>query len=183
MSSEIVKKGRKVSNMLVPTLVMAGIALILLACAYYRKDDSHLVGLQAGWRMMLSTAPMLVFAFLIAGLVPALLPPSIVQKWIGAESGLRGILIGTIAGGFSPGGPYVSLPLAVGLVKAGAGVGVMVAYLTGWSLLAFARIPMEVGILGWRFTLVRLACTCVFPPLAGLIANAIFSKVDISTGV
>lgn len=176
-------KKRRVSNMLVPTLMMAGIAIILFVYAFCRNDGSHAVGLQAGWRMLLTTAPLLIFAFLIAGLVPALLPPTVIQKWIGAESGIRGILIGTIAGGISPGGPYVSLPLAIGLVKAGAGVGVMVAYLTGWSLLAFARIPMEVGILGWRLTLVRLACTFIFPPIAGLIANAFFSKVDISSGM
>ncbi len=176
-------KNRRVSNMLVPTLLMAGIAIILFVYAFNRSDGSHVIGLQAGWKMLLTTAPLLIFAFLVAGLVPAMLPPQIVQKWIGSESGFRGILIGTLAGGISPGGPYVCLPLAIGLVKAGAGVGVMVAYLTGWSLLAFARIPMEVGILGWRLTLVRLACTFIFPPIAGLIANAFFSKVDISSGL
>jgi uncharacterized membrane protein YraQ (UPF0718 family) len=162
---------------------MAGFALLLLALAYSKGGDAYVIGLKAGWKLMYQTAPLLVFAFLIAGLVPALLPPAIIQKWVGAESGFRGILVGSLAGGLSPGGPYVSLPLAVGLVRAGAGVGVMVAYLTGWSLIAVARIPMEIGILGWRFTLIRLACTILFAPIAGLLANMFFGKVDISTGL
>jgi hypothetical protein len=50
----------------------------------------------------------------------------------------------------------------------------MVAFLTGWSLVAVSRLPMEVGILGWKFTLIRIASTFFFPPIAGLIAQAFF---------
>lgn len=95
-------------------------------------------------------------------------------RWVGAEAGVKGILIGTVAGGLTPGGPYVSLPLVAGLLRSGAGVGTVVAYLTAWSLWAVARLPMEEGLLGWRFTGVRLACTFFFPPIAGLLAHAAF---------
>jgi uncharacterized membrane protein YraQ (UPF0718 family) len=97
------------------------------------------------------------------------------SKWIGEESGLRGILIGTVAGGITPGGPYVSLPLAAGFLRAGAGIGTMVAFITAWSLWAVARLPMEIGIMGWKFTLVRFACTFFFPPIAGFLAQMFFS--------
>jgi uncharacterized membrane protein YraQ (UPF0718 family) len=122
------------------------------------------------------TLPLLLLAFLVAGLVQALIPRELLARWIGESSGLRGILIGTVAGGLMPGGPYVNLPVAAVLVRAGAGVGTMVAFLTGWSLWAVARLPMEVGILGWRLTLARLACTFFFPPIAGLIAHALFGE-------
>jgi uncharacterized membrane protein YraQ (UPF0718 family) len=97
------------------------------------------------------------------------------SRWVGQESGLRGILIGTLAGGIAPGGPYVSLPLAAGLLRSGASIGTMVAFLTGWSLWAVSRLPMEVGILGWKLTFIRLACTFFFPPIAGIIAQLLFS--------
>ena len=53
----------------------------------------------------------------------------------------------------------------------GKAAGVMVAYLTGWSLWGINRIPMEVGILGWRLTLIRLASCLVLPPVAGYTAK------------
>jgi len=170
------------SQMLVPTLLMAVIAAALFIFAYCKGDGSHMIALKTGTKLLLDTAPLLIFAFLIAGLVPVLLPPPLVQKWIGAESGIRGIFMGTLAGAISPGGPYVSLPLALGLLRAGAGVGAMVAYLTAWSLIAFARLPMEIGILGWKLTLIRLACTFFFAPIAGLLATLFFGKVNISVG-
>ena len=66
----------------------------------------------------------------------------------------------------------IARPMAL---RAGSGVGTMVAYLTGWSLWAITRLPMEVGILGWRLTAIRLASTFFFPPVAGFIAHLLFS--------
>ena len=95
---------------------------------------------------------------------------------MGTESGMRGILIGSVAGGLCPGGPFVSLPIAAGLLRSGASTGTMVAFITGWSIWAVSRLPMEVGILGWKFTLVRVVSTAFFPILAGLIAQVFFES-------
>jgi uncharacterized membrane protein YraQ (UPF0718 family) len=163
--------------MLIPTIIMAILAIILLAIGYSRGEGQHIQGLNFGMKMIVEIIPLLLFAFIVAGMVQVLLPQELLSKWIGEESGFRGILIGTVAGGLTPGGPYVSLPVVAGLLKAGAGVGTLVAFLTAWSLWAVARLPMEIGILGWRFTLVRLACTFFFPPIAGILAQFIFSGV------
>jgi uncharacterized membrane protein YraQ (UPF0718 family) len=165
--------------MLVPTLIMGIIALIFLAAGYVGGENKHLMGLKAAAKMTIELIPLLVFAFIIAGMVQVMIPKELISKWVGAESGLKGVLIGTVAGGFTPGGPYVSLPVVAGLLKAGAGLGTMVAYLTSWSLWAVARLPMEFGMLGWKFTLVRLACTFFFPPIAGFIAQFFFSHIKI----
>ena len=101
------------------------------------------------------------------------------SKWVGTESGFRGILIGTAIGSVMPGGPYVCLPIAAGLLRMGASAGTMVALLTSWSLWAVSRLPMEIGIMGWQFTLIRLACTFFFPPIAGLLANLFFARVSV----
>ena len=87
--------------------------------------------------------------------------------------------MGTAAGGLTPGGPFVSLPVAAGLFKSGAGIGTMVAFLTSWSLIALSRIPLEVGILGWKLTLVRLVCTFFFAPISGIIAQFFFRNVKL----
>ena len=161
--------------MLIPTIVMGALAAILLFMGYYRGEGQHISGMKSALSMTIEILPLLVFAFIVAGMVQVLLPRELLAKWVGAESGMRGIFIGTVAGAFVTGGPYVSLPVAAGLLRSGASVGTMVAFLTGWSLWAVSRLPMEVGILGWRFTLIRIASTFFFPPIAGLIAQAFFA--------
>ena len=161
--------------MLIPTIVMAIFAIILLFIGYSKGEGQHIVGLKSALKMTTQILPLLIFAFIMAGMIQVLLPRELLSKWIGEGAGMRGIFIGTIAGGITPGGPYVSLPLAAGFLRAGAGVGTMVAFITAWSLWAVSRLPMEIGILGWKFTVIRLACTFFFPPIAGFLAQAFFS--------
>jgi len=168
-------KKRKGSEMLIPTLIMGIIAFILLLLAYYRGQGQHIAGIRIALNIMIEILPLLILSFIVAGMIEVLIPKEIISKWIGEGSGIRGILIGTVAGSLTPGGPYVSLPVATGLLRSGASVGTIVAFLTGWSLWAVSRLPMEVGILGWRFTLIRIASTFFFPPIAGFIAQ-MFSR-------
>jgi len=170
-------KKRRDFKMLFPTITMGLIAGILIVIGYLKGEGQHIIGLRTAGNMTIQILPLLVCAFTVAGMAQVLIPHDILAKWVGVESGIRGIMIGTIAGGLSPGGPYVSLPIVAGLLRAGAGVGTMVAFLTGWSLWAVSRLPMEVGILGWKFTLIRLACTFFFPPVAGILADRFFSKL------
>ena len=173
-------KNRGFSQMLIPTIIMAVAAIALLFIGFQKGGGEHILGLKSAGGLLMQILPLLVFAFIVAGMVQTLVPTEMISKWIGTESGFRGILIGTVVGGFMPGGPYVSLPIAAGLLRVGASVGTMVALLTGWSLLAFTRLPLEVGIMGWQFTLIRLACTFIFPPIAGLIANTFFSHISVA---
>jgi len=159
--------------MLLPTVLMGLVAVCLVVLAWSKGEGKHIEGMRSGLDLMVGIVPLLFFAFVVAGMIQVLLPSELLAKWVGTESGIRGILVGTVAGGLSPGGPYVSLPIVAGLLRSGAGVGTMVAFLTGWSLWAVARLPMEVGILGWKFTLVRVASTFFFPPIAGLIAQGL----------
>ena len=163
--------------MLIPTIIMGVIALALLIIGYYKGGGEHIIGLKLGGSLLLQILPLLIFALIIAGMIQVLVPTELVSKWVGEESGIRGVFIGTVVGGLMPGGPFVSLPIAAGLLRVGASLGTMVAFMVAWSLWAVSRMPLDIAILGWQFTLIRLACTFFFPPIAGLLANALFPNV------
>jgi len=172
-------KNRRFSQMLIPTIIMGVIAVALLILAYQKGGGEHILGLKMAGNLLLQVVPILIFAFIVAGMIQVLIPSEMLSRWIGAGSGFRGLLIGTVIGGLAPGGPYVNLPIVAALLRTGASIGTMVAFLTGWSLWAIARLPLEFGLLGWKFTLIRLACTFFFPPIAGFMANKLFSGVTL----
>jgi len=172
-------KKRSIRPMLIPTMIMGIIAITLVLLAFSRGEGEHLIGLRLSLNMIVQILPLLFFAFIVAGMIQVLIPQELISKWVGSESGTRGIIIGAVAGGLSPGGPYVSLPIVAGLLRSGASIGTMVAFLTGWSLWAVARLPMDVGILGWKFTAIRLGITSLFPIIAGILAQALFANVKL----
>ncbi len=94
--------------MLVPTIVMGVFAVTLLVIGYSKGEGQHISGVKSALSMTGEILPRLIFAFIVAGMVQVLLPRELLAKWVGEESGIRGLLIGTVAGGLSPGGPYVS---------------------------------------------------------------------------
>ncbi len=108
-----------------------------------------------------------------------LIPKAIISKWLGQEAGFKGILIGSATGAFLPGGPFVTLPIVMGFVKVGTSIPVAVAMITGWALFSIARFPMEVGILGPRLALIRLASVVLLAPAAGLMASFIMRVLKI----
>ncbi len=159
------------------TVVMVAIAITLLVVAYLQGNNLHVLGLKKCGEMLVRVFPLLIAAFVIAGMVQVLVPREFIVKWLGPEAGLKGIALGALAGGLTPGGPVINFPIVASIYKSGAGIGTVVAYVTAWSLVSVVRFPLEVSLISPKFAFIRLACTFFFPPIAGLIAHAVFSKV------
>ncbi len=158
------------------TIATGVIFAVLVGFALWRGGGSLQKGLAFGGKTFLGTLALLIFAFGIAGLVHVLVPKEFIVKWLGAGSGIKGIMIATVAGGLTPGGPYVSFPIVASLYKSGASVGTVVAFVTAWSVWAIGRFPLEMGLVGPKLAIARFLSTLIVPPLAGLFAQAVFGR-------
>jgi uncharacterized membrane protein YraQ (UPF0718 family) len=167
-------KGMNVNNIL-----LAVIAFILLIVAYLQDKGVCLSGLRIGGKMFIDVLPLLVAAFIIAGLVQVLLPKEIISRWLSDRVGFKGILIACLAGAVTPGGPYVSFPIAFSLYKSGAGIGCVIAYLAAWKMWIITGIPFELAFLGPRITLLLRVSLFVFPPIIGFIAWRLSSWIKL----
>ena len=155
-------------------VILLAMALGLIWAAW-RKDPGLLPkGLNASWKMFVGLLPLLILAFLLAGLIQVAIPPEVIQTWLGEESGIRGILLGTLVGALITGGPYISFPIIAAVFHSGAGIGTTVALITGWAMLGLGQLPFEATFLGPRFMLIRLLTVCLVPILAGCLAGLLF---------
>lgn len=116
-----------------------------------------------------------IFAGLVgAGFLAALLPQDMVASAFGADAGLTGVLLGTVFGALSPGGPFVALAIGAAALKAGAGSGALIAYVTSWSLFALTRtLSYELPMMGAGFTRLRFLLSLPVPIVLGLLAHGI----------
>lgn len=112
----------------------------------------------------------LLLGFIVAGLITVLMPSDVIGRYLGAESGIAGLVIATVAGILTPGGPYIQFPIVAALFRSGAGPGPLAAYLTAWSLIPLNRtLVWEIPFLGAPFALVRLLVSVALPLLIGLL--------------
>lgn len=162
------------------TPIYIAIIVLALAVVSYRQGGAALAadGAINGMKVLLSVVPLLLAAFMVAGLTQVLVSREFVTHWLGSASGWRGIALGCLAGALIPGGPYAYYPIAVVIFQAGAGIGVMVAFVTAKNLWSVSRLPLEFALLGPRLTLIRVASTLVVPPLLGWLAEKLFGRYE-----
>ena len=158
-------------------LLLGLVTLVLVAIAWWTGGfNLALAGLSDGVMTLLLVTPLLIAAFLIAGLVQTLVGAELVERWLGSSSGWRGILLACVGGALIPGGPYAYYPIAAALLQAGAGLGVLVAFITAKNLWTISRLPLEVALLGPNITWMRYVITLIIPPLLGFLAEALFGR-------
>jgi uncharacterized membrane protein YraQ (UPF0718 family) len=157
-------------------VVMGGLTLLLMILAYMKGPDLPLRGLQTSWTLLQDVWLPLLLGFLLAGFFDVLVSREFLVKWMGEQSGAKGILIGWLIGLAMPGGPYVVFPIAASLFSQGVGVGPLVTFITAKSLLSPTRLfSWEAPFLGWPFAAARAIPSLLLPPLVGLIGQRLFT--------
>src|SRR5262249_15058651 len=98
-----------------------------------------------------------------AGFVAEALPNQWIAPWLGPESGLLGIVIATLGGALTPGGPVVGFSIGAAALKSGAGAPQGIADSTARGLYAIHRLVIwGVPMMPARIGLLR---ALVSPPL------------------
>jgi uncharacterized membrane protein YraQ (UPF0718 family) len=156
-------------------LVLVAVLAALCALAWWRGGEALVLrGFSGGASLLLRFGLVIVISFLAAGFIEALVPQGWISQQLGAEAGARGIWIAAGIGMMTPAGPFVSMPVAAVMLRAGAGAGPVVAFLTAWSLLSVHRfIAWELPILGFSFAATRYALSFLLPLIAGFAARAL----------
>ena len=147
-------------------VVLSGIALL--------RGGTPLLGeaLGGGTKLFVRFGAVILLSFLVAGLAEALLPREWVSSALGEDSGWRGLFLASVAGAITPAGPFVSMPIAAGLLRSGAAPAAVITFLSSWSLLAIHRLfAWEVPILGASFAFTRWALCLLLPVLVGAVAR------------
>ncbi len=151
------------------------IILVLGFLAFSQSGWSQVQeGFIKGFTILWHELPLLTAAFLTAGFLQALVKKEFITRWLGKDSGIKGILLACLGGGLIPGGPYAYYPIANALLKSGAGLGVLIAFVTAKNLWSVSRIPLEIAILGTTITIRRYLVTFLIPPVLGFITEKIF---------
>lgn len=129
------------------------------------------LALASAGELFLAVLPNLVLGFTLAGFLHVLVPGDVISAWMGQDSGVRGLLVGTVAGTLTPGGPFTHFPILASFLAKGASIGPVCAYIAAWALIGINRIVVwELPILGPRVVLVRVLACAAVPPLVGWLA-------------
>ena len=141
--------------------------------AYNARSGQHQQGLSHSVSILRGVLPVVLVAFLLAGMIEALIPEAFVRHWLATEAGLRGVFFGTLGGAILAMGPYASFPIIASVNNAGAGLGTVIALITAWALFGLNKMPFEIGFFGLRFTVIRIVLSLPLCLGAGALAHMV----------
>ncbi len=155
--------------------ILLGIACAAAVAVAWLKGPMRVVEIALTYLGFLAIlSPKILCGFFIAASVPILIPRDVLTRWIGQESGLRGLAVASLAGALVPGGPMMIFPLAAGFRVAGASVPTLISFVTAWSLYSLNRtIIWEMSFLHVDFVLLRVLICLPLPFVAGWVASRV----------
>jgi hypothetical protein len=148
-------------------LVVAGLAFI----AASRGRVLLNTGMREGLIEFIRLLPRIGIGVVGSGYIAEILPKAVMATWLGPESGLTGVLLATLGGALTPGGPVVGFSIGAAALKSGAGAPQVIAYSTAWALYAIHRLVMwEVPMMPARIVWLRAAVSLPLPFIAAVLA-------------
>ena len=128
--------------------------------------------------LFLIMLPRTIIGLTGAGFMAELLPQDDVRALFGPGSGLAGVMLASGLGALVPGGPVVAFAVGAAALKAGAGVGALLAFITGWSICSMTRtLTHEAAIMGWSFLGRRLLVSWPAPLVIGAVSLGVASLI------
>jgi uncharacterized membrane protein YraQ (UPF0718 family) len=161
-------------NALIVDITLWSSVAALGLIAFRRGRVVLMSSLREGTTDFINIVPRVALGVIGSGYIAAVLPEEVISGWLGPDSGWLGVLMATVAGAATPGGPVVGFSLGAVALKAGAGAPQVIAYVIAWALFAFQRLILwEIPFMPARFVWFRAAVSLPFPFLAAAIAMAI----------
>jgi len=169
-------------NIVIASLLLYGAVFVLGRIAWQRHDGSVRRSLDLALVQARLVAPRIFFAVLGAGFIAALVPPELVAAVIGGDTGFLGLLIASVLGAITPGGPMLAFAVGSAALEVGGGTPQIIAFVSAWGLYNLNRTTVwEMPIIGRRATLQRIAVALPVPLLLGLVAGEI-ARLAVSFG-
>ncbi|MFB0566654.1 MAG: permease [Candidatus Aminicenantaceae bacterium] len=154
-------------------LIIWIVATLCLVASFLNNKEKTMNSLKVAWKFFRSMAlPVLIIIWII-GFLLSFLSPEIISKTVGQEAGLRGVVFSALFGSIVLIQAFIAFPLAGSLLRQGANISAIAAFVTTLVMVGIVTAPLEVKFLGRQFTFWRNFLSFIFAVIIALIMGAV----------
>jgi len=151
------------------------IVVIAYGVLFIFYPEKTFTALKVGLTLLLKMLPIFFCVVFFSCFIAIFLSPKTIQKYMGQQSGLKGVVIAAILGTLIVGPLWVLFPLFGTLLKKGARISVVGAMIGAFAI-KMPWIPYAAGFLGWPFITVTVILTLVYAIFEGLLMEKILKR-------
>jgi uncharacterized membrane protein YraQ (UPF0718 family) len=131
------------------------IAIVLFGISFFKDKQRSKEALKATFKIFYVVLPVLIFVFVLMGLIQAYISKETIAAILGKKSGILGIISAEIVGCIALFMPPAVFPFGGYLLKNGASYGSIAGFVFTAILIGITTLPLEFKLLGKRFTVYR----------------------------
>jgi len=150
------------------------LAILLTLLKLWFTKEEVLSWLRATWQFTLLILPWLLLGVFVAGVIRELLPPEVIQTWLGGNA-LRSNFIASVAGALMYFATLTEVPILRAFLDLGMGKGPALALLLAGPALSLPNMLVIRSIMGTKRALVYIGLVVIMSTFAGMIfGNFVF---------
>ena len=149
------------------------IAIVLFGISFLKDKQRSKEALKATFNIFYVVLPVLIFVFVLMGLIEVYISRETIVSILGQKSGILGILYAEIVGSVALFMPPAVFPFGGYLLKNGASYGSIAGFVFTAILIGITTLPLEFKLLGKRFTIFRNIFTFVLAFFVSLLMEVI----------
>jgi uncharacterized membrane protein YraQ (UPF0718 family) len=136
--------------------IFCGICLLLSFIA-----DKHKTwrGILKSLKMFLNLLPAILPILILVSIFLFLLPKVTLIQYLGKDAGIMGYVIAAVIGSIALIPGFIAYPPAGVLLRNEVSYPVIVVFITTLMMVGILTLPIEIGFLGWKFSLLRTLIT------------------------
>ncbi|HEC95740.1 MAG TPA: permease [Euryarchaeota archaeon] len=117
--------------------------------------------------------PTVLIIIILIGLLLGFVPSSEISKIVGEQSGVGGVILVALFGAILHIPALISFPLAASLLKSGASIVAVAAFITTLTMIGTVTLPLEIKELGKKIALLRNGISFIIAIIIAFIMGAI----------
>jgi uncharacterized membrane protein YraQ (UPF0718 family) len=154
-------------------IIINAIAFAALLGSFIKDRDKTKKSLVIAAKSFVKILPIVFSIIILIGLLLGFVPPEKISKFIGEQAGFVGVVAVAILGAIMHIPALISFPLAASLLKSGASITSVAAFITTLTMIGVVTLHLEIKVLGKKFALLRNGLAFIFAIIIALIMGAL----------
>ncbi len=130
----------------------------------------------SSFKQMIQVVPPIM---IMLGLVDVWIPRETMMKYMGDNSGIKGVSLAMLIGSIAAGPMYAAFPFTKVLLKKGVKFSNIIIFMNAWCVTKISTLMFEFSSLGYKFTLARLFIDIPGVIIMGYIVQALMPKDEL----
>ena len=131
------------------------VSVVLTLLSFFLDRKKTVMGLKKGWKMFQNIAIPFVNILILVSLALYLVPPALIVRYLGPESGLGGQIAAGVIGSITLIPGFISYPIASVLIREGASYAVVATFMTTLMMVGVVTLPLEIKYFGRNVAVLR----------------------------